>query len=125
LNHTGSPGAAADWSEKPPPMAEPGVESERLSLNPFKVFTQPYEEASPETPRLSIAAQIDEILQQKLENTPLEERGIRLMEQAGQGITVMVGLDKYDSVEAVPEAVVRAIIREAVAEWEARALGRY
>lgn len=95
-------------------------ESDRPSLNPFKIFTQPLQDNENNIPTKSITAQIDEILQEKLINTPLEERGIHLIEKPGQGITVMVGLDSYDSVEAVPEASVQAIIRQAVAEWENR-----
>ncbi len=103
-----------EWLSK----ADSAPETERPSLNPFKIFTQAIQESETSIPTKSIAAQIDEILQEKLINTPLEERGIRLIEKPGQGIAVMVGLDSYDSVEAVPEALVQAVIREAVAEWE-------
>lgn len=103
-----------DWLSK----LESAPESERPSLNPFKIFTQPVQESDANLPTKSIAAQIDEILQEKLINTPLEDRGIRLIEKPGQGISVIVGFDNYDSVEAVPDESVQAVIREAVAEWE-------
>jgi len=68
----------------------------------------------------SIAAQIDEILQEMVENSPLAPRGIRLMELPGKGMVVMVGLDQYEGVEAVPDEDIRQLIRAAVAEWERR-----
>lgn len=66
----------------------------------------------------SIAEQIDDILQAKLDGTALDSLGIRLMQIPGKGMAVMVGLDKYDEVEAIPDPQIRSIIQEAVAEWE-------
>jgi hypothetical protein len=66
----------------------------------------------------SIAAQIDEILQSKLADSPLAERGIRLMELPTKGLVVMVGLQQYEDVDSVPDAEVRALIRQSVEEWE-------
>lgn len=68
----------------------------------------------------SIAVQVNEILQKKLKDTPLEERGICLMELPGQEMVVMIGLDKYDSVNAVPDDEIRAVIQSAVNDWLAR-----
>jgi len=69
-------------------------------------------------PPRSIAAQVDEILQEKLAESPLAGRGIRIMELPGRGMVVMVGLDRYEAVDEVPDAEIRAIIRAAVLEWE-------
>lgn len=66
----------------------------------------------------SVAAQIDAILQQKLERSPLAGKAIRLLELPGQGMVVMVGLDKYTDLTQVPDPKVRAVIAETVAEWE-------
>ena len=66
----------------------------------------------------SIAAQIDEILQSKLADSPLAERGIRLMELPTKGLVVMVGLQQYEDVESVPDPEIRALIRQSVEEWE-------
>jgi hypothetical protein len=38
-------------------------------------------------------------------------------------MVVMVGLNQYDGVEAVPDEEIRNLIRSAVAEWEERASG--
>jgi hypothetical protein len=66
----------------------------------------------------SIAAQIDEILQERLEGTPLAKKGIRLMELPGKGMVVMVGLEQYSGVGEVPDVEARQAIRAAVVEWE-------
>ena len=75
---------------------------------------------SPTQPIRSIAAQIDEILQEQLVGSPLADRGIRLMELPSKGLVVMVGLDQYDEVGAVPDPEIQSMIRKAVAEWEER-----
>lgn len=105
------------------PSTAVNSEPERPSLNPFKIFTRalraaekPSGAASPE----SIVAQIDALLQARLEGTHLATRGIRLVESQGQGLAVQVGLKSYASLEAVPDPEVRAVIRQAVADWEAR-----
>lgn len=74
-------------------------------------------------PEKSIAAQVDEILQERLENNPLANRGIRLAEIPGRGMVVLVGLEQFDGVGDVPYPEIQALIRECVAEWEKRAYG--
>jgi hypothetical protein len=69
---------------------------------------------------VSIAVQVNTILQKKLKGTPLESRGICLMELPGQEMVVMIGQDKYDSVNAVPDDEIRGVIQSAVNEWLAR-----
>jgi hypothetical protein len=71
----------------------------------------------------SIAVQVNEILQDKLKGTSLEKRGIRLMELPGKGMVVMVGLEQFDSVGAVPYPEIKAVLQESVAVWEKRMLG--
>jgi len=68
----------------------------------------------------SIAVQVNTILQKKLKGTLLESRGICLMELPGQEMVVMIGMDKYDSVNAVPDDEIRGVIQSAVNEWLAR-----
>jgi hypothetical protein len=68
----------------------------------------------------SLAAQVDEILQARLAGSDLEERGIRIMDTPSSDLVVMVGLEKYDGVDAVPDVEIQAVIREAVAEWARR-----
>jgi hypothetical protein len=69
---------------------------------------------------VSIAVQVNTILQKKLKDTPLESRGICLMELPGQEMVVIIGPDQYDSVNAVPDDEIRGVIQSAVNEWLAR-----
>ena len=68
----------------------------------------------------SIAAQIDEIIREKAYGTLFEQHAIRLTDTPDQGVVVYVGMDSYAGVDAVPDAEIRAFIRDCVAEWERR-----
>lgn len=68
--------------------------------------------------QLSIVEQVDEVLQELLENSPLNERNIRLTELPNKGVTVWVGNEYYDGINAVPDEDVKRIIRQAVKKWE-------
>lgn len=72
---------------------------------------------------LSLADQIDPILQSMLADSPLVDRGVSLMDIEGRGMVVNVGLDLYDSVGDVPDDDIRALIQKAVAVWEKRVTG--
>jgi hypothetical protein len=67
---------------------------------------------------LSIVQQIDFILQEHMVNTPLAKRGIRLQESPQGGVEVYVGLQKFHTVDDVPDEIVKTTIRAAIAEWE-------
>jgi hypothetical protein len=67
---------------------------------------------------LSIVQQIDTILQERILDTPLAKRGIRLQESVQGGVEVYVGLQKFHSVDDVTDEVVKNTIRAAIAEWE-------
>jgi hypothetical protein len=95
------------------PVASPLLE---VQLQPEK--GKPVKEAATQ----SIAAQIDKILQGKLEGSPLAGRGIKLVELPEQGLVVMVGLEKYTDLTLVPDEDVRSVIGEAVAEWEEKSI---
>ncbi len=93
---------------------------------PHKTVSVPVEpppaaSADVKTAGLSIVDQIDRILQVKLEDSPLGQRGIRLRSSLGGGLLIQVGLDEYEWVEDIPEQEIQAIIREAIAEWESEA----
>lgn len=67
---------------------------------------------------MSIVEQIDEILQAKLAASPIENRAIRLIEEENQGVSVWVGLTRYNSIDEVEDEEAFKIIQSAVAEWE-------
>jgi hypothetical protein len=122
-----APANALAMTPAPPDTARPGLSAhQRPSLNPFKVFGRllgragsPPVEAAP-----SIVTQVDEILQRKLPDSPAAGRAVHLVELPAAGMAVLVGLEKYESIEAIPEPEIRDLIRQAVAEWEARAGSR-
>jgi hypothetical protein len=67
---------------------------------------------------LSIVQQIDMVLQERLLNSPLAKQGIRLQESIQGGVEVYVGLNKFDTVDDVPDQQIKTVIRAAIAEWE-------
>ncbi len=89
-------------------------------MNPINLFARAIQaDVRPAmAPPKSIAAQVDEVLQEMLKDSTLESRAIRLLELPGKGMVVMVGLDQYDGVNAVPDEAIRGLLRAAVAEWE-------
>jgi hypothetical protein len=104
------------------PEPDESTKSEGRRINPFNIFANALRADIPEIPEQSpsISTQIDEILQEMLAGTTLEQRGIRLMELQDQGVVVMVGLDKYPDIASVPDADIRTVIDAAVKEWEKR-----
>jgi len=103
------------------PLVDPSSPS-RPSLNTVEVLARALQPdlRSLEPPPPSITAQIDEILQEKLQDSPFASRLIRLVELPSKGVVVQVGMDQYEGVDAVPDEEIRQLIRSAVAEWERR-----
>ena len=104
------------------PAAYGQSELQRPSLNPINVLARAIraDVNVPQEVTKSIAAQIDEILQEKIKGTALEQRAVRLLELPGKGMVVLVGLDQYEGVDEVPDEEIRSVIKAAVAEWERR-----
>jgi hypothetical protein len=95
---------------------------QRPSLNPINVLARAIQADInvPQASTKSIAAQIDDILQEKIEGTEMAQRGVRLLELPSKGMVVMIGLDQYGGVDEVPDDEVRNMIKSAVADWENR-----
>ena len=68
----------------------------------------------------SIVEQIDSILQEQMVGTPLIEKGIRLQESPEGGVIVWVGINKFESVDDVPDEQIKAAIRAAISVWESK-----
>jgi len=114
--------AAGEPITPPPTVQVPTATSQSLRISPVDVFAraiQPEVRVPPE-PVKSIAAQIDEILQEKLAEAHLENQAIRLIELPAKGLVVMVGMKQYGGVDEVPDETIRGLIRLSVAEWEKR-----
>ncbi|MFP3854409.1 MAG: hypothetical protein ACLFWD_08975 [Anaerolineales bacterium] len=67
----------------------------------------------------SMVQQINDILGEKLADRDSGPQAVRLMEGVGGSIRVYIGVESY-SIDEVPDEEVKALIRQAVAEWEAR-----
>jgi len=103
----------------PAPQASPQVSQ------PAQTPATPQVSASsftPEAPAVekSIVAQVDDILQEKLFNSPLRDKGVRLMESLDGSMRVLIGLDQYEDIDSIPDENIQAAIRAAVHEWEQR-----
>lgn len=70
-----------------------------------------------ESQNKSIVEQINEIIQDKIPGTPLEESGLKLQETP-KGVLVWVGNQSYLCLDTLPEGEAKKIIRAAVAEWK-------
>ncbi len=126
--------AAPVQATMPPPVApqsapQPVSSSERAPVQKAAAplmpsSTQPIPTANAqavaekEFKALSIIAQIDHVFQRRIAGTPHETMGIRIFEGAVGSVEVMVGLNKYASIDDVPDADIKNAIRAAIAEWE-------
>jgi hypothetical protein len=140
----GAPPAAPD---RPAPDAEAPSTQPPISVAPPTLDAAPIAPASPapdEPPKraglatmlaraleadvpkfrqsLSMVAQIDAILQEKLKPTPLANRGIALKENPDHSLVVWIGLEKYAAIDAIPDEAIRQAIKDSVAEWTNRNL---
>ena len=113
------------WSVIPPSgaRAETGKgEAEPVNILPESKAEETHLKASPKQPKplaqKSIVSQIDEILQDQVVGTALAGRGIKLCEAPGNDVTVWIGQEQFQGIDAVPDAEVLAAIRLAVKTWE-------
>jgi hypothetical protein len=92
----------------------------KVDFNPVNVIAQALQSdvGKIEMPSQSVVAQVDAILQEKLEAEGMKKWAIRLRELPEKGMVVMVGLEQYEGIDQVPYERVRWIIRESVAAWE-------
>lgn len=109
--------APAQSAAAPLSVLEPAAPAVK-PVEPFALRAKKKANAEMEFKLLSMVQQIDSVLQKRLAGTPLEKAGIRLQDSSQGGLEVYIGLQKYETIEDVPDANVKSIIRESIAEWE-------
>jgi hypothetical protein len=75
-------------------------------------------EGTPSRPQ-SMIEQINEILQQKISESSSDIKAVRLIEGTGGSVRVLIGVQSY-GLDEIPDPEAGRLIREAVADWEAR-----
>lgn len=73
-------------------------------------------EPEPEMTSFNLAEQIDEILQQKLAQNGIAVKA-KIHSGLGGAIRIQVGSEFYDAMDEVTDAQIKALIKEAIAEW--------
>jgi hypothetical protein len=92
---------------------------ERNLVNSFLKSLQPG--GAKTSPQMkSLAAQVDEVLQEKLPLSGLSHHLIHLVDLPNYGMSVQVDREQYPGIDAVPDEDIRNLIREAVEEWKKR-----
>jgi hypothetical protein len=66
---------------------------------------------------ISIIGMIDAILQQKLQNSPLVDKKIKMEEGPRGEVLVHVGAQRYSGLDNVPDAAIRTLIQAAIDEF--------
>ena len=90
--------------------------SSNLSKPPQK--NKPNDEQTIEAQNIGMVSQIDEILQNRITTSPYAKEGVRLIESETGSVLVYVGLKKFEGIASVPDPKIKALIQEAVREWE-------
>ncbi|NPV56424.1 MAG: hypothetical protein HPY76_07125 [Anaerolineae bacterium] len=67
---------------------------------------------------LSIVEQINDLLRQRLADSPFRDRGILLMEDPREGVIVWIGMEKFIGIDTVQDDAIRDFIKQVVREWE-------
>ncbi len=97
------------------------AETPRLDvLRGARTFLQNAMAPTKEEPALStLAAILNTYLKNKLAGTPMESMQISLKDGPMGEVMVAVGLKTYPSIDEVPDPNIQAVIRQAIAEWNA------
>jgi len=108
--------AAPPPAQPQPAIASPPKPASQAAPEPVEVDDDDQDTGAPQ----SIVAQVDSVLQARLMGTSLEGKGIRLQESLEGGVIVWVGLQQFESVDDVPDELIKTAIKGAIAEWETK-----
>jgi hypothetical protein len=109
--------AEKDRQRRLPPKE---AEIQKPSFNPIKSFVNYVQADAPKLDESteSIPDQINEILQELVKDTPLEDKGVLMADWPNRGVVFIVGVDVYDDIHKIPDSEIRFAIRTAVKKWE-------
>jgi hypothetical protein len=107
-----SPAAAPD------PVTSQQIVQPLTVVSPDKPKGKAVEGVKPIPILKSIVEQIDDVLQVKILVSPFNDRKIGLVEGPGGAVIVKDGINRYEGIDTVPDPEIKALIRQAVAEWE-------
>lgn len=113
--------SASAASQALSPTTEPDVKPPSMQIG--DIFAQVFNPEKSKTvikPVKSIAAQVDEIIQEKLPGSPYKNRIISVTDLPGRGLLVRVDNLSYEGIGDVADADIRQFLRECVQEWERR-----
>ncbi len=71
----------------------------------------------PEIKIKSVMDEINDLVQAKIANTPLAQRGLKIADGPNGGVFSLDGKD-YESVDDLPDPEIREVVRTAVQEWD-------
>jgi len=101
---------------------EPEVEEPVTPVQPIEPFNPltPEDHVSPSAgiKAKTVAGQISDIIAEMIQDSPLKQKGVKLIERPDHGVDVWVGVEKFDGVGSVPYPEVKQLIREAATRWE-------
>lgn len=113
--------APAQASPAPVPAPEPAA----IAAAPAAPNMRPADQPRPTAPvqespasANTMVAQIDGILQQNILGTSLAERGLKLVDERGGGVTVQIDNMRFSSIGEVTDPEVQAALRAAISLWE-------
>ncbi len=126
-----------DYLAKVRDWMQPGASAHgAASAAPAKPDTRPHPKepiGTPEMPTSSrrtrpgrpapappnIAHQIDEIVQELRSETNITQ-AVRIVSGISGGVNILVGLERYEYIDDIPDAEVKALVKRAVKIWESR-----
>jgi hypothetical protein len=113
----------SDSPASPEALLAPEPEVKPPSMQIGDILTSAFKPAKGKTAPVtakSIAAQVDEIVQEKLPGSVYKDHLIMVTEQPKGGLLVRVDQEHYEGIGDVADPGIQAFLRECVAEWEKR-----